>query len=55
MTNKKNSIGDARTPQPRQNIFNTMRYGSTVSVQSSGYFPSTVSYIKVQTMLKWRK
>ena len=36
-------------------FFNTMRYRSTVSVQSSGYFQSTISYIKVQTMFKWRK
>ena len=28
-----------------------MRYRSTVSVQNSGYFQSTVSYIKVQTCL----
>ena len=37
-------------PVPHRNIFNTMRYRSTASVQSSGYFQSTVSYIKFQTM-----
>ena len=46
----KNSIRDSRTPQPREIFFNTMRYTSTVSVQGSGYFQSTVSYKKVQTM-----
>ena len=40
----KNSIRDARTPQPGK-IFLT-------PVQSSGYFQSSVSYIKVQIMLK---
>ena len=48
----KNSIRDARTPQPRGIFFNTMRYRSSVTVQSSRYFHSSVSYIKVQIMLK---
>ena len=39
-------------PHSLGNIFNTMRYRSTVSVQSSGYVQSTASYIKVQTMFK---
>ena len=41
-------------PLSLRKYFNTMRYRSTVSVQSSGYFQSTVSYIKVQTMFKWK-
>ena len=48
----KNSIRDARTPQPGEIFFNTMRYRSSVKVQSSRYFQSSVSYIKVQIMLK---
>ena len=48
----KNSIRDARTPQPGEIFFNTMRYRSSVTVQSSRYFQSSVSYIKVQIMLK---
>ena len=48
----KNSIRDARTPQPGEIFFNTMRYRSSVIVQSSRYFQSSVSYIKVQIMLK---
>ena len=32
-------------PHSLRNIFNTIRYRSTVSVQSLGYFQSTVSYI----------
>ena len=51
----KNSIRDARTPQPAEIFFNTMRYRSSVTVQSSRYFQSSVSYIKVQIMLKKRK
>ena len=39
-------------PTAKGNIFNTMRYRSTVSVQTSGYFQSTVSYVKVQIMFK---
>ena len=49
---EKNSIRDARTPQPGEIFFNTMRYRSSVTVQSSRYFQSSVSYIKVQIMLK---
>ena len=48
----KNSIRDARTPQPGEIFLNTMRYRSSVTVQSSRYFQSSVSYIKVQIMLK---
>ena len=43
---------DARTPQPGEIFFNTMRYRSSVTVQSSRYFQSSISYIKVQIMLK---
>ena len=39
-------------PTVSENIFNTIRYRRSVSVQGLGYFPSTVSYIKVQTMFK---
>ena len=49
---QKNSTRDARTPQPGEIFFNTMRYRSSVTVQSSRYFQSNVSYIKVQIMLK---
>ena len=52
---EKNSIRDARTPQPGEIFFNTMGYRSSVTVQSSRYFQSSVSYIKVQIMLKYRK
>ena len=48
----KNSIRDARTPQPGEIFFNTMRYRSSVTVQSTRYFQSSISYIKVQIMLK---
>ena len=47
-----NSIRDARTPQPGKIFFNTMRYRSSVTVQSSRYFQSSVNYIKVQIILK---
>ena len=53
--NIKNSIRDARTPQPGEIFFNTMIYTSSITVQSSRYFQSGVSYIKVQIMLKYRK
>ena len=33
-----NSIRDARTPQPGNIVFNTMRYRSNETVQRSGYF-----------------
>ena len=52
---KENSIRDARTPQPREIVFNTMRYRSSETVQRSGYFQSSVSYIKVKMMFKYRK
>ena len=55
MSQMKNSIRDARTPQPGEIFFNTMRYRSSATVQSSRYFQSSVSYIKVQIMLKLRK
>ena len=48
----KNSIRDARTPHPGEIFFKTMRYRSSITVQSSRYFQSSVSYIKVQIMLK---
>ena len=49
---KKNSIRDARTPQPGEIVFNTMRYRSSEKIQRSGYFQSSVSYIKLQIMFK---
>ena len=52
MITTKNSIRDACTPQPGEIFFNTMRYRSSVTVQSSRYLQSSVSYIKVQIMLK---
>ena len=51
----KNSISDAHTPQPGEIFFNTMRYRRNETVQRSGYFQSSVSYIKVQIMFKYRK
>ena len=47
-----NSIRDASTPQPGETVFNTMRYRSSETVQRSGYFQCSVSYIKVQTVSK---
>ena len=38
-----NSIGDARTPQPGEIVFNTLRYRSSAIVQTSGNFQNTVS------------
>ena len=49
---KKSSIGDASIPQPGKIVFSIMRYGSGETVQRSGYFQSSVSYIKVQIMFK---
>ena len=46
---KKNSIRDARTPQPKETVFNTMRYRSSETVHRMGYFQSSVS---VQIMFK---
>ena len=46
---------DARTPQPGEIVFNTMRYRSSETVQRSGYFQSSVSYKKVQMMFTERK
>ena len=48
----KNSIRDARTPQPGEIVFNTMRYRSSETVQRLGYFKSSVSYIKVKMKFK---
>ena len=48
----KNSIRDARTPQPGGIVFNTMRYRSSETVHRLGYFQSSVS---VQIMFKFRK
>ena len=45
--NEEISIRDARTPQPGEIVFNTMRHTSDETVQRSGYFQSSVSYIKV--------
>ena len=52
---RKNSIRDARTTQPGEIIFNTMKYRNSETVQRSGYFQSSVSYIKLQTrnMTHW--
>ena len=45
----KNSIRDARNPQPGKIVFNTMRYRSSEKVHRLGYFQSSVS---VQIMFK---
>ena len=47
-----NSIRDARTPQPGEIVFNTMRNRSSETEQSSGSFQSSVRYIKLQLMFK---
>ena len=52
MLNIKNSIRDARTPQPGEIVFNTMKYRSSKTVQRSVYFQSSVSYIKAKMMFK---
>ena len=49
---EENSIGDACTPQPGEIVFNTMRYISSETVQRSGYFQSSVSYLKLQKMFR---
>ena len=46
---QKNSIRDIRNPQPREIVFNTMRYRSNETVHRLGYFQSSVS---VQIMFK---
>ena len=51
----KNSIRDAHTLQCRETVFNTMRYRRIETVQRSGYFPGSISYIEVQIMFKYRK
>ena len=38
-----NSIKEARTPQPGEIVFNTMRYRSSETVHRLGYFQSSVS------------
>ena len=38
-----NTIRDARTPQPGEIVFNTMRYSSSETVQRLGHFQSSVS------------
>ena len=45
----KNSIRDARTPQPGEIVFNTMRYRNCEPVHRLGYFQRSVS---VQIMFK---
>ena len=50
--NQKNSIRDARTPQPGEIVFNTMTYRSSETVQRPGYFQRSVTYIKVQILFK---
>ena len=47
----KNNIGDAHTPYPGEIVFDTRSYRSSETIQKSGYFPSSVSYIKVQKCL----
>ena len=44
----KNSIRDAHTPQSGAIFFSTMRYRSSETVERSGYFQSSVSYIKLK-------
>ena len=46
----KNSIREVHIPQPGEIVFNTMTYRSSETVQRSGYFQSSVSYIKIQIM-----
>ena len=50
--NRKNSIRDARTSQPGEIVFNIMRYRSSETAQTLGYFQSSVSYIKLPIMFK---
>ena len=45
-------IRDANTPQPGEIFFNTMRYRCSETIQRSGYFQSSVSYINLQIMFK---
>ena len=45
----------ACTPKPGETVFNIMRYRSSETVQSSGHFQSSVSYIMLQIMFKYRK
>ena len=53
--NINHSIGDVHNPKAGEMVFNTMRQRSSERVQRSGEFQSSVSYIKVQIMLKQRK
>ena len=41
----KNSIRDARTPKPREIVFHTMTYKTSVIVQRLGYFQCSVNNI----------
>ena len=43
---------DAHTPQPGEVVFNTMTYRSSETVQRTGYFQCSVTYIKVQIKFK---
>ena len=45
-------VSETPTPQPKEIVFNTMRYRSSETVQRSGYFPSSISYIKVEMMIQ---
>ena len=52
----KNSIRDARTPQPGKIVFNTMRYRSSETVHRLGYFQSSVQIMfKVEKITSKRK
>ena len=42
---EENSIRDGHTPQPGEIVFNTMKYRSSETLQRSGYFQSSVSYV----------
>ena len=48
----KNSIRDARTPQPGEIVFNTIRYRSTETVHRLAYFQGSAG---VQIVFKLRK
>ena len=52
MLEKKNSIRDARTPQPGEIVYNTMRNRRSKTLQRLGYFQRSVSCIKVKVMFK---
>ena len=49
----KNSIGDARTPQPGETMFDTMKYRrSETGKDQEAFRANSVSYIKIQIMFK---